>query len=248
VQVLAIAWFSPGLGLPLDDAWIHQVVARTFAETGTLGYAPGQHGAAATSYLWAALLALNLKVLHLEASRWALLLNSAAALATGQLLFTLVDGARPEGVEVKTWRVTACVAALFAFLHLTKLGTALRAVAQNPRGAMVVGIDVEMTHKVAFALSMVLAAIGGAMLGPLFLVFPQMGDLPLVKGLAGIVLGGMGSIPGAVIGGLAIGVIEATSTLILPTDWRDVVIFGTIVAVLILRPSGLFGVKTREEA
>ena len=142
----------------------------------------------------------------------------------------------------------ACVAALFAFLHLTKLGTALRAVAQNPRGAMVVGIDVEMTHKVAFALSMVLAAIGGAMLGPLFLVFPQMGDLPLVKGLAGIVLGGMGSIPGAVIGGLAIGVIEATSTLILPTDWRDVVIFGTIVAVLILRPSGLFGVKTREEA
>jgi len=142
----------------------------------------------------------------------------------------------------------ACVAALFAFLHLTKLGTALRAVAQNPRGAMVVGIDVEMTHKVAFALSMALAAIGGAMLGPLFLVFPQMGDLPLVKGLAGIVLGGMGSIPGAVIGGLAIGVIEATSTLILPTDWRDVVIFGTIVAVLILRPSGLFGVKTRDEA
>jgi branched-chain amino acid transport system permease protein len=142
----------------------------------------------------------------------------------------------------------ACVAALFAFLHLTKLGTALRAVAQNPRGAMVVGIDVDMTHKVAFALSMALAAIGGALLGPLFLVFPQMGDLPLVKGLAGIVLGGMGSIPGAVIGGLAIGVIEATSTLVLPTDWRDVVIFGTIVLVLILRPSGLFGVKTREDA
>jgi branched-chain amino acid transport system permease protein len=141
-----------------------------------------------------------------------------------------------------------CVAALFAFLHLTKPGTALRAVAQNPGGALVVGIDVAATHRLAFALSMALAAIGGALLGPLFLVFPQMGDLPLVKGLAGIVLGGMGSIPGAVIGGLAIGVIEATSTLVLPTDWRDVVIFATIVLVLVLRPRGLFGTATREEA
>jgi branched-chain amino acid transport system permease protein len=141
----------------------------------------------------------------------------------------------------------ACVAGLFAFLHLTKLGTALRAVSQNPRGALVVGIDVEATHKLAFALSMALAAIGGALLGPLFLVFPQMGDLPLVKGLAGIVLGGMGSIPGAVIGGLAIGVIEATSTLVLPTDWKDVVVFATIVVVLLVRPQGLFGVRTRDD-
>jgi branched-chain amino acid transport system permease protein len=141
----------------------------------------------------------------------------------------------------------ACVAALFAFLHLTKLGTALRAVSQNPRGALVVGIDVEATHRLAFALSMALAAIGGALLGPLFLVFPQMGDLPLVKGLAGIVLGGMGSIPGAVIGGLAIGVIEATSTLVLPTDWKDVVVFCTIVVVLVLRPQGLFGLRTRDD-
>lgn len=141
----------------------------------------------------------------------------------------------------------ACVAALFAFLQLTKLGTALRAVSQNPGGALVVGINVEATHKLAFALSMTLAAIGGALLGPLFLVFPQMGDLPLVKGLAGIVLGGMGSIPGAVIGGLAIGVIEATSTLVLPTDYKDVVVFATIVVVLLIRPRGLFGVATRDE-
>ncbi len=141
----------------------------------------------------------------------------------------------------------ACVAALFAFLQMTKLGTALRAVSQNPRGALVVGIDVEATHRIAFALSMLLAAIGGSLLGPLFLVFPQMGDLPLVKGLAGIVLGGMGSIPGAVIGGLAIGVIEATSTLVLPTDWKDVVVFGIIVVVLLVRPQGLFGQRVRDD-
>jgi branched-chain amino acid transport system permease protein len=95
---------------------------------------------------------------------------------------------------------------------------------------------------------MALAALGGAMLGPLFLVFPQMGDLPLVKGLAGILLGGMGSIPGAVVGGLAIGVTEAISTLVIATDYRDAVTFGAIILVLLLRPRGLFGVATRDEA
>jgi branched-chain amino acid transport system permease protein len=142
----------------------------------------------------------------------------------------------------------ACVALLFAFLQLTRFGTAMRAVAQDPRAALVVGIDVERVHKAAFAISMALAAVGGALLGPLFLVFPQMGDLPLVKGLAGILLGGMGSIGGAVVGGLAIGVTEAVATLFLPTDYRDAITFAVIVLVLVLRPQGLFGVATRNEA
>lgn len=140
-----------------------------------------------------------------------------------------------------------CVGTLFAFLQFTKFGTAMRAVAQNPRAALVIGVDVERMHKAAFAISMALAAIGGALLGPLFLVFPQMGDLPLVKGLAGVLLGGMGSIGGAVVGGLAIGVTEAVSTLVLPTDYRDAITFAAIVLVLLLRPHGLFGVKTRDE-
>lgn len=113
-QVAAIAWFSPGRGLPLDDAWIHQVVARTFAETGTLGYAPGQHGAAATSYLWAALLAVDFKLGLLEPSRWALVLNGLAALASGQLLYAIVRRARPDGVAPATWDRTAFAATLLA--------------------------------------------------------------------------------------------------------------------------------------
>jgi ankyrin repeat protein len=113
LQLTAIGWFSPGRGLPLDDAWIHQVVARTFAETGTLGYAPGQHGAAATSYLWAALLALNFKIAHLDASLWALLLNGAAALASGQLLFTLLVRACSIRNEIE-WTVTSFVVAALA--------------------------------------------------------------------------------------------------------------------------------------
>lgn len=118
LQTLAIFWFSPGRGLPLDDAWIHQVVARTFAETGTLGYAPGQHGAAATSYLWAALLAVNFKLLHIEPSLWALLLNGACALASGQLLYSLLLRARGDerenDVGPAAWRAMSFGASLFA--------------------------------------------------------------------------------------------------------------------------------------
>ncbi|OJY26098.1 MAG: hypothetical protein BGO98_36610 [Myxococcales bacterium 68-20] len=114
VQITAIAWFSPGQGLPLDDAWIHQVVARTFADTGTLGYAPGQHGAAATSYLWAALLAIGFKIPLFEPTRWALVLNGLAALATGQLLHSIILRARPDGVTTRQWHATSFVTTLLA--------------------------------------------------------------------------------------------------------------------------------------
>src|SRR3954471_14092464 len=89
-QLAALLWFAVPRGLPLDDAWIHQVVARTFAESGTLGYAPGEHGAAATSYLWAALLAVNFKVLHMSPVKWAFALNAIASGVTGQILYSLL--------------------------------------------------------------------------------------------------------------------------------------------------------------
>jgi branched-chain amino acid transport system permease protein len=72
-----------------------------------------------------------------------------------------------------------------------------------------------------------------------------MGEAPLVKGLAGILLGGMGSVPGAVLGGMIIGVAESVSTLWIPTDYRDSIAFLVMVAILLVRPQGLFGVRTR---
>ena len=113
--------------------------------------------------------------------------------------------------------------------------------------ALVVGIPVERMDVFSFAIGTALAALGGALVGPLFLVFPLMGDAPMVKGLAGILLGGMGSVPGAVIGGLIIGVAESVSTLFLPTDYRDSVAFAIMVLILLVRPRGLFGVRTRGE-
>jgi branched-chain amino acid transport system permease protein len=140
------------------------------------------------------------------------------------------------------------VAAMFAFLKWSKFGTALRATSQDRNAAMVVGIPVERVDMASFALGTALAALGGALVGPLFLVFPLMGDAPMVKGLAGILLGGMGSVPGAVVGGMIIGVAESVSTLFLPTDYRDSIAFAIMVLILLVRPRGLFGQRVRGEA
>ena len=144
--------------------------------------------------------------------------------------------------------VAVSVTGLFLFLHHTRIGTALRATSQHPEAARVVGIDPDRVYLLTFAIATALAALGGALLGPLFLIFPQMGDLPLLKALAAIVLGGMSSVPGAIVGGLAIGIVEATSSLVIPTDYRDLVVFTLLVLVLLLRPSGLFGLRLRGEA
>jgi branched-chain amino acid transport system permease protein len=144
--------------------------------------------------------------------------------------------------------VAATVLLLQLFLTRSRLGTAIRATSQNADAARVVGVDANRIFVLTFVISSALAALGGALLGPLFLIFPQMGDAPLLKALTAIVLGGMGSVPGAVIGGLAIGIIEAVSTLVIPTDFRDTVVFGLLILTLLVRPWGLFGVRVRGEA
>ncbi len=141
----------------------------------------------------------------------------------------------------------AGMVALHLFLVRSRMGTAMRAAAQDLQAARVVGIDPARVFALTFGLAGGMAALGGALLGPLFLVFPGMGDLPLLKGLTAIVLGGMGSVGGAVLGGLLIGVVEAESTLFAPTDYRDLIVFGLLIAVLLVRPQGLFGVRVRGE-
>jgi len=139
------------------------------------------------------------------------------------------------------------VTLLGLFLKFTRFGTAIRATSQSQEAALVVGIPVRRVQWTTFAIGCMLAAMGGALVGPLFLVFPQMGDVPLGKGLAGILLGGMGSVPGAVVGGLILGVTESVSTLFLPTDYRDSIAFMVMIAILLVRPQGLFGLRMRGE-
>jgi branched-chain amino acid transport system permease protein len=141
----------------------------------------------------------------------------------------------------------ATILCLYLFLTRARFGVALRATSQNAEGALVVGVNVDRMYSVSFAIGMALAALGGSLLGPVFLLFPQMGDAPLLKGLAAIVLGGMGSVWGAVVGGLSIGLIESLSTLAIPSDYRDVITFALIIGVILLRPNGLFGSTARGE-
>ncbi len=157
----------------------------------------------------------------------------------------------PLGVTLQQVLIVVVVGVAMAGLHLfltrSRLGTAMRAASQDLQAARVVGINPDRVFALTFALASGLAALGGALLGPLFLVFPAMGDLPLLKGLTAIVLGGMGSVGGAVLGGLAIGVLEAESTLLAPTDYRDLVVFAVLILVLLVRPYGLFGRRLRGE-
>ena len=139
------------------------------------------------------------------------------------------------------------VALLGIFLKYSRFGTAIRATSQSREAAIVVGIPVRRVQWSSFAIGCMLAGLGGGLVGPLFLVFPQMGDVPLVKGLAGILLGGMGSVPGAVVGGMLLGVTESVSTLFLPTDYRDSIAFMVMVLILLVRPQGLFGQRIRGE-
>jgi branched-chain amino acid transport system permease protein len=143
--------------------------------------------------------------------------------------------------------VAAAVTALYLFLTRTRLGTAMRATSQHPEAAVVVGINPNRVYTITFAIACMLAGLGGSLLGPLFLIFPQMGDAPMLKALSAIIIGGMGSVPGAIVGGLGIGIVESLSTLAIPTDYRDTVVFGILILMLLVRPWGIFGVRVRGE-
>ncbi|GKX32676.1 MAG: branched-chain amino acid ABC transporter permease [Rhizobiaceae bacterium MnEN-MB40S] len=158
----------------------------------------------------------------------------------GQLSFTLQH-------FVIMGVVAAAVAALYLFLTHTRLGTAMRATSQAPEAAVVVGIDPNRVYTLTFMIACALAGLGGALLGPLFIIFPQMGDAPMLKALSAIVIGGMGSVPGAIVGGLGIGIVESLSTLVIPTDYRDTITFGVLILMLLIRPWGIFGVRVRGE-
>lgn len=131
-------------------------------------------------------------------------------------------------------------AALFGFFRLAPLGRALRATAQNPRGAQLVGIPLARMQGTIWALAAGLAAIAGMLLAPLTFVHAHMGLIGL-KALPAAVIGGFGSIPGALAGGLLLGLVEAFAGFYAPEGVKDIAAHVLVLAVLLLRPAGLFG-------
>jgi len=133
---------------------------------------------------------------------------------------------------------------LYLFLKKTTIGMQMQATSQNRKGAMLVGINVERIDVISFGLGCALAAAAGTLWVVSGLVFnPYMGSIPAVKAFAIIILGGLGSIPGAIIGGLLMGLAENGAAFLLGGIWKDAVSFVILILVLVIRPTGLFGEK-----
>lgn len=135
--------------------------------------------------------------------------------------------------------------ALLVLINKTRIGLAMRATSQNNAAAMLMGINIEKIYVFSFALGAALAGASGALYGIIFPFNPYTGSLPTIKAFAIIILGGLGSVPGAVIGGLLYGVVEQTAASVLGGIWRDAIAFTLLIIILVIRPTGIFG--EREE-
>jgi branched-chain amino acid transport system permease protein len=130
---------------------------------------------------------------------------------------------------------------LYGFLKTTRYGRAMVASAQSPEGAILQGIAPDRMAGLAMAIGCALAASGGALAGSLFELSPFMGGLPLVKGLTIIVLGGMGSMPGAFAGGMILGLVDGVVPVLFGQAWASMGPLFLVVLILIIKPTGFFG-------
>lgn len=137
-----------------------------------------------------------------------------------------------------------CVCALQLFLYKTKPGKAMRCVAQNRNASQLMGIDVKTVMIITVAISMMICCLIGLLVSPLLNISTTMSNMIGLKGFAAGVIGGFGYLPGAIVGGLVIGVVENVASMVLPSVYKDIVAFVLLVVFLLIRPKGITG-KTR---
>jgi branched-chain amino acid transport system permease protein len=139
----------------------------------------------------------------------------------------------------------ALIGLTYYLINRTSLGKAMRATFQDRDTAMLMGIDVKWINTATFALGSGLAAAAGALLGPVFVVQPDMGDLASLKAFAIVILGGLGNITGATIGGFILALVEEIGAGYISSGFRDGMGFLAIILILIFKPTGLFARKER---
>jgi len=170
---------------------------------------------------------------------------NSGAVVPDSVTVSLSKGAPPlviptQSLWVWTLLVVALVA-LFVFFERTYYGKAIRAAADNPLGARLIGIDVRSTRAISVALAVALAAYGGAIIGPITLVGGAGGFALAIKGFVGAILGGLTSPIGCVAGGLLVGVIESFAVWRFGSDVGDPVVYSLLLMMLLVRPQGVFG-------
>jgi branched-chain amino acid transport system permease protein len=131
----------------------------------------------------------------------------------------------------------------WVFIKKAKFGIGLRATAQDRDAATLMGVNTKRIYTITFGMSCAMAALAAALLAPIFSINPWMGNAALLKGFITVVLGGLGSFEGAILGGVILGTAESISVIVFSSEWKDVVAFAIFICVLIIRPSGLFGTK-----
>lgn len=152
-------------------------------------------------------------------------------------------------VQLSYDRILAIIVVIVILIGLvlltkkTKIGLAMRATSQKSDAAMLMGINVNKVYTFTFAVGAALAGAAGALYGIILPFNPAIGALPTIKAFAIIILGGLGSIPGAVIGGLLYGIAENATGYLTNGAWQDAVAFALLIIVLVIRPTGLFGEK-----
>ena len=160
-----------------------------------------------------------------------------------------IGGVYIDGITLATLVVTAVImVALSLFINKTRMGKAMRAVSEDKEAAELMGISVNRTITVTFAIGSALAGVAAIFYGAAYTyIRPTTGAMPGIKAFTAAVFGGIGSIPGAMLGGILLGVIEQLSKTYISTLWADAIVFGVLVAVLVVKPTGLLGKRISEK-
>ena len=190
-----------------------------------------------------------------------------AAIGLILVLETLVRGIQPNaltvpkpidtnlrflGTTMEVQRLIVIFGAIFfivllqMFIKRTRMGTAIEAMSQDREGAALVGISVNRVSALTFAIATALAAAAAVLMAPLAFIAPEMGSSLILKAFVIVVIGGLGSMKGAIVGGYILGILEALAIAYVSSAYKDVFAFGVLIIILAIRPTGLF--KGREAA
>mgnify|MGYP000417987540 FL=1 len=160
-----------------------------------------------------------------------------------------IGGVYIDGITLATLVVTAVImVALSLFINKTRMGKAMRAVSEDKEAAELMGISVNRTITVTFAIGSALAGVAAIFYGAAYTyIRPTTGAMPGIKAFTAAVFGGIGSIPGALLGGVLLGIIEIFAKAYISTQLSDTIVFAVLIVVLIVRPAGLLGKQVREK-
>ncbi|RJP27751.1 MAG: branched-chain amino acid ABC transporter permease [Actinobacteria bacterium] len=185
-----------------------------------------------------------------------------AAIGLILVLETLVRGIQPDalrvpkpidknfsflGINMEVQRLIVIVGAIVfiillqVFIKRTRLGTAIEAMSQDREGAALVGINVNRMSALTFAIATALAAVAAVFMAPLAFVSPEMGSVLVLKAFVIVVIGGLGSMKGAILGGYLLGILEALAIAYISSAYKDVFAFGVLIIILAIWPTGIFG-------